>query len=166
MNSLYLKKITGNSSKEFNMKNKIRFLLAAALAVVIVFTTATCGNGTTGGGNSGGGNGVTPQPEEPTSWKPPPVTDFMKANGAKFYGDFRFSGSNIAEWRFNTELGEIYSQKEVEDTVANAVKYTRLRVLRTHMVGSYFEPSIGTYNACHSSTRLFTQNYLWARKNR
>jgi mannan endo-1,4-beta-mannosidase len=113
------------------LKYKVRFLWIVALAAVSVFSTVTCGNGTT---------------DEPASWKPPPVTDFMKANSTKFYGDFRFSGSNIAEWRFNTELGEIYSQKEIEDMVTNAVKYTRLRVLRTHMVGSYFEPSIGTYN--------------------
>jgi hypothetical protein len=84
--------------RSFFMKNKVRFLWITALTAIFIFINSNCGNGTTGvGGNSGWGNGVTPQPEEPASWKPPPMTDFMKANGIKFYGDFRFSCSNIVE---------------------------------------------------------------------
>jgi endo-1,4-beta-mannosidase len=83
-----------------------------------------------------------PQPPPPWSW--PAITGFMTASGTGFADGFTFMGANLDPWRFITAVGEIYSQAEIEDWVANAILYTHARVIRVHMNGRAFEPAIGT----------------------
>jgi len=84
--------------------------------------------------------------DDSSSWKPPAITDFMKVSGTVLSNGFTFTGSNLDNWRFNTQAGEVYSQEEVEKWVTNAVKNIHLQVLRMMMTGCNFESSTGTFN--------------------
>jgi len=84
----------------------------------------------------------------------PSNTEFMKG----FPDGFKFSGSNIAPWRFDIGAGEIYSQEEFEELITNAIEYTHLQVLRFQMIGRNFEPQIGNY----SETAFKQIDYLLA----
>ncbi len=96
-----------------------------------------------GGCAGGGGGGRTVEP--PPGWSWPPIEGFMTADGAGFQNGFTFMGANLDPWRFITAEGEVYSQAEIGLWVSNAVRYTHARVIRMHMNGGAFEPSVGTY---------------------
>jgi hypothetical protein len=83
--------------------------------------------------------------QQPSSWSWPPVNRFMTASGTELQGGFKFMGVNLDPWRFITEVGEVYSQGEIDRWVANVVRYTPSRVIRMHMNGGAFEPSVGQY---------------------
>jgi mannan endo-1,4-beta-mannosidase len=83
--------------------------------------------------------------EPPPPWSWPAVPGFMTASGTGFKDGFKFMGANLDPWRFNTAIGEIYSQAEIENWVYNAVWYTHARVIRMHMNGGAFEPTVGNY---------------------
>jgi endo-1,4-beta-mannosidase len=81
----------------------------------------------------------------PASWSWPPIRGFMTASGTGLQGGLKFMGANLDPWRFNTAIGEVYSQAEIGQWVANAVRYAHARVIRMHMNGGAFEPSVGAY---------------------
>jgi hypothetical protein len=71
---------------------------------------------------------------------------FLGVNGTSFSGGFKFIGVNIDPWRFITSSGEVYSQADILSWVQNAVAMCGASVIRMHINGGSFEPTIGNYN--------------------
>jgi endo-1,4-beta-mannosidase len=55
-------------------------------------------------------------------------------------------GANLDPWRFMTSAGEVYSLDEIREWVRTAVCATGAKVIRVHMNGGAFEPSVGAYD--------------------
>jgi len=169
----------------FQMKNTLKILGIAALSALITFYFTSCKGAADQPSNDDLSSWKPPTTTEtddesndnPSSWKPSPITDFMKVDGTGLSNGFRFSGSNIDPWRFDIGAGEIYSQKEFDELIANAIKYTHLRVLRFQLIGRNFEPQIGNYNeaafkqmdyllAAASNNNIYVliclRDYLWS----
>jgi mannan endo-1,4-beta-mannosidase len=72
--------------------------------------------------------------------------EFMSASGASFTGNFKFIGANLDPWRFITGVGEVYSYNTIRAIVRDAVQHTGAKVIRMHINGGGFEPTIGSYN--------------------
>jgi endo-1,4-beta-mannosidase len=75
---------------------------------------------------------------------------FLSVNSNTFDPDITLTGANLDPWRFITELNglpyEVYSKDEIREIVKNAIDYTGAEVIRMHINGGAFEPTVGTYN--------------------
>ncbi len=71
---------------------------------------------------------------------------FMTIDGNNFADNFKFLGANLDPWRFITEDGEVYSYNEMRAIVKNARDYIGAKVIRMHINGGAFEPTIGNYS--------------------
>jgi len=71
---------------------------------------------------------------------------FVRVEGTRFSGNFRFIGANLDPWRIMPSLGESYSREEMRGWVEHAVSHTGTRVIRFHINGGAFEPRPGEYS--------------------
>ncbi len=113
------------------MKNNLYLFI---LLLLIIFSSISMDPGYSGSDKTAGG----------IAFKH--FAGFMKADGKKFSGNFKFLGANLDPWRFITEDGEIYSYNEMRTIVKNARDYIGAKVIRMHINGGAFEPAIGNYS--------------------
>jgi hypothetical protein len=71
--------------------------------------------------------------EQPASG---PKPEFLKIEGTRFAGDFKFIGANLAPWRFMPAYGESYTREEINAWVHDAVSLSGARVIRMHINGN------------------------------
>jgi mannan endo-1,4-beta-mannosidase len=90
-----------------------------------------------------GGAGPTPSP---TPSPAAPNAVFLRTEGTRFSGGQRFLGLNLDPWRFMTNAGEVYSCDELRTWARLAREVAGARVLRMHMNGRAFEPTVGSYD--------------------
>lgn len=57
-----------------------------------------------------------------------------------------FVGINIDSWRFSIDQGEVYSYEDFYEMFAQAKTAAGATVIRLHLHGYTFEPSVGNYN--------------------